>query len=117
MGLFFSFYVAPTLFKVLEKADAGKVVEKVFPVYFGVGFLVMLVSTLFGWKLGKAFSLLALLNLTIHGIHKFYVLPTAGQLKLVDYSAFMKWHALSMGLNVIGLVLTLFMIILLAKRV
>jgi hypothetical protein len=27
LGAFFSFYVAPTLFKVLEKTEAGKVVE------------------------------------------------------------------------------------------
>jgi hypothetical protein len=37
LGAFFSFYVAPTLFKVLEKTEAGKVVERVFPVYFSLG--------------------------------------------------------------------------------
>jgi hypothetical protein len=34
LGAFFSFYVAPTLFKVLEKTEAGKVVERVFPCLF-----------------------------------------------------------------------------------
>ena len=116
MGTFFSFYIAPLLFRVLEKDQAGRVVEKVFPIYFLAGFLVMLISTLFGWKMGKAFFLVAFLNLLIHGLHRFYVLPTASYLKLTDYSAFMKWHGISMGLNITGLVLTLVMIILLAKR-
>jgi len=116
MGTFFSFYIAPLLFKVLEKDQAGRVVEKVFPIYFLTGFLIMLISTFFGWKVSKSFFLVALLNLLIHGLHRFYILPTASHLKLTDYPAFIKWHGFSVGLNLTGLVLTLFMVILLAKR-
>jgi len=116
LGAFFSFYVAPTLFKVLEKTEAGKVVERVFPVYFSLGIVVMLISTLLGWKVNRSFFLLALINLLIHLVHKFYVLPTASALKAVDYSAFMKWHGISMLLNGISLLLTLVMIIILSKR-
>jgi predicted phage tail protein len=116
LGAFFSFYVAPTLFKVLEKTEAGKVVERVFPVYFSLGIVVMLISTLLGWKVSRSFFLLALINLLIHLVHRFYVLPTASALKIVDYSAFMKWHGISMLLNGISLLLTLVMIIILSKR-
>jgi hypothetical protein len=116
LGAFFSFYVAPTLFKVLEKTEAGKVVERVFPVYFSLGVVVMLISTLLGWRHSKTFFLLALINLLIHLVHRFYVLPTADALKAVDYSSFMKWHGISMLLNGISLLLTLFMIIVISKR-
>jgi len=108
--------VAPTLFKVLEKTEAGKVVERVFPVYFSLGVAIMLISTLLGWRLSKTFFLLALANLLIHLVHRFYVLPTADALKAVDYSAFMRWHGISMLLNGISLLLTLVMIIILSKR-
>ncbi len=116
MGVFFSIYVAPTLFKVLEKAEAGKVVEKVFPVYFGIGFLVMLFSLAVGWKVSKIFFTVSLVNFLLHGVHLFYVLPKAKSLKVIDYSEFMKWHGVSMGLNLLGLLLVLVMIILLTRK-
>ncbi len=116
LGAFFSFYVAPILFKVLEKTEAGKVVEKVFPVYFSLGIAVMLISTFLGWKFGGFFFLLAIINLVVHLIHKFYVIPKADILKSLDYSAFMKWHGVSMFLNAIALFLTLVMIIILFKK-
>jgi hypothetical protein len=116
LGALFSFYVAPTLFKVLEKTEARKVVERVFPVYFSLGGVVMLISTLLDWRLSKTFFLLALINLLIHLVHRFYVLPTADALKAVDYSAFTRWHGISMLLNGISLLLTLVMIIILSKR-
>ncbi len=116
LGAFFSFYVAPVLFKVLEKTEAGKVVEKVFPVYFSLGIAVMLISTFLGWKFGGFFFLLAVINLVVHLIHKFYVIPKADTLKSLDYSAFMKWHGVSMFLNAIALFLTLVMIIILFKK-
>jgi hypothetical protein len=76
----------------------------------------MLISTLLGWKVSRSFFLLALINLLIHLVHRFYVLPTASTLKTVDYSAFMRWHGISMLLNGISLLLTLIMIIILSKR-
>ncbi|WP_448583713.1 DUF4149 domain-containing protein [Thermocrinis sp.] len=116
MGVFFSIYVAPTLFKVLEKAEAGKVVEKVFPVYFGISFLVMLFSLVVGWKVSKIFFTVSSVNFLLHGVHLFYVLPKAKSLKVIDYSEFMKWHGVSMGLNLLGLLLVLVMIILLTRK-
>ena len=117
MGIFFSVYIAPTLFKVLERAEAGRVVEKVFPVYFGIGFLVMLISVAVGWKLGKLFFAVSLANFLVHGFHLFYVLPKARSLKMIDYSEFMKWHGVSMALNLFGLLLAFIMIILLVRKI
>lgn len=105
LGTFFSFYLAPLLFRVLEKEYAGKVVEKVFPVYFGLGLILGLLSLILGFRLGKWFVIILILNLIILGFQEFYVLPLSHHLKLTDYEAFIKWHGISMVLNLIHLLL------------
>lgn len=116
LGSFFSFYVAPTLFKVLQKEQAGSVVERVFPVYFSLGLVVSVITLLMGLKLGRLILLLALVNAVLHALHLFYILPTVHNLKPVDYSAFMKWHGISMGVNLLSLLTTLVLCIVLIKR-
>ncbi|MEJ5338665.1 MAG: DUF4149 domain-containing protein [Aquificaceae bacterium] len=116
LGSFFSFFVAPTLFRVLQKEQAGAVVERVFPVYFGIGLVVSLATLFLGFRLGKLVAGLAFVNLMLHALHLFYVLPTAHALKPVDYSAFMKWHGISMGINLLSLLITLLLCILLMRR-
>ncbi len=116
LGSFFSFFVAPTLFKVLQREQAGAVVERVFPVYFSVGLMVSLFTLVLGFKYSKLIASLALFNLILHAIHVFYVLPTSHALKMVDYQAFMKWHGISMGMNLLSLFLTLLLCILLMRR-
>ncbi|MCS6957593.1 MAG: DUF4149 domain-containing protein [Aquificaceae bacterium] len=116
LGSFFSFYVAPTLFRVLQKEQAGSVVERVFPVYFSLGLVVSVITLLIGLKLGRLIFLLALVNAVLHAFHLFYILPTAHNLKPVDYGAFMKWHGISMGVNLLSLLTTLVLCIVLIKR-
>jgi len=105
LGSFFSFYVAPTLFKVLEKGQAGKVVEKVFPIYFAIGLIVALISLLLSFNISRLLFILFLINLLILALLEFYVLPLSHSLKETNYQAFMRWHGISMGLNLISLVL------------
>ncbi|WPM32024.1 DUF4149 domain-containing protein [Hydrogenobacter sp. T-2] len=116
LGSFFSFFIAPTLFKVLQKEQAGVVVEKVFPVYFSLGLVVSLITLILGFKYGKLIFGLALVNALTHALHIFYVLPTAHNLKMVDYQAFMKWHGISMGMNLLSLFLTLLICIVLMRK-
>lgn len=116
LGSFFSFFVAPTLFRVLQKQQAGAVVEKIFPVYFGIGLVVSAVTLLLSFKLDRLLLVLAFINTVIHALHLFYVLPTAHALKAVDYSAFMKWHGISMGMNLLSLLITLVLSLLLMRK-
>ncbi len=116
LGSFFSFFIAPTLFRVLQKEQAGAVVERIFPVYFGIGLVVSLTTLFLGFKYGRLIPVLAFFNLLIHAIHIFYVLPTAHSLKLTDYDAFMRWHGMSMGMNLLGILLTLFLCLLLIRK-
>lgn len=90
--------------------------ERIFPIYFGIGLLVSLITLFLGFRFGKLIAGLALLNLILHALHIFYILPTAHALKPVDYQAFMKWHGISMGVNLLSLSLTLILCILLIRQ-
>jgi fatty acid desaturase len=116
LGTFFSFYVAPLLFRVLEKEYAGRVVEKVFPVYFGLGLIFSLLSLILGFRLGKGVVIILILNLIILAFQEFYVLPLSHHLKFTDYEAFMKWHGISMVLNLTHLLLVFVLCILLLLK-
>ena len=39
--IFFSFIVAPIIFKVLDAVNAGKFVRKIFPYYYMVNFIIL----------------------------------------------------------------------------
>ncbi len=118
LGSFFSFFVAPVLFRVLEKEQAGKVVEQVFPVYFGIGILVFLISLVLSYisGLGKLTYGLILLTLILLLILELYILPVSHSLKATNYQAFLKYHGISMAMNVGVLLLTLINVINLLRK-
>ena len=107
LGSFFSFYIAPTLFRVLEKEQAGAVVEKIFPVYFGLGLILVGLSVFFGRGQGKIFLILGITNLLLLGFELFFMVPTMHKLKQTNYQLFLKYHGVSMGINLLILLLTL----------
>lgn len=50
--LFFSFFTAPVLFKTLDRAAAGEVIEVIFPRYYGIGYVcsgLILAALLASW--------------------------------------------------------------------
>jgi len=54
--VFFSFGVAPSVFAVLPRAQAGQLVSAVFPIYYGVGYgcgAVLVVSALILFRAGR----------------------------------------------------------------
>ncbi|MEN3029039.1 MAG: DUF4149 domain-containing protein [Aquificaceae bacterium] len=116
LGSFFSFFLAPTLFRVLQKEQAGSLVERVFPVYFSLGLGVSLLTFLLGFRLGRLLPLLAFMNLLLHAFHLFYILPTTHGLKGLDYDAFIRWHGISLVVNLLSLLLTALICTLLLRR-
>ncbi len=42
--IFFSFFVAPSVFKVLERKQAGDVIGNIFPKYYGLGYVCCLLA-------------------------------------------------------------------------
>ena len=108
LGSFFSFFVAPTLFRVLETQQAGKVVEKVFPVYFAIGFFSSLTTLLIVlYNKSKSLSVISLIATLVVAFQLFFLNPYAHKLKQHAYETFLKVHGLSMALNLAHLILTL----------
>jgi len=119
LGGFFSFYMAPLLFKTLEKSLAGSVVEKVFPVYFGVGLAAVGTSLLLALssKMPKFLDTLLIVNLIILLALEFYVLPEAHSLKVAGSPEFIKMHLISVIMSTVSLFFTFGAIIyLIVKR-
>jgi hypothetical protein len=118
LGSFFSFFVAPTLFRLLESSQAGKVVERVFPVYFGTGIAVFALALLLGFmsRFGKFYSLLTLTALILLLLLEFYILPVSHSLKTTDYQAFLKYHGMSMVMNLAVLIICLLLVVYIIRR-
>lgn len=108
LGGFFSFYMAPLLFKTLERSIAGSVVEKVFPVYFGIGIAAVGVSLLLALssRMPRFLDTLLIVNLIILLALEFYVLPKAHSLKVAGSPEFMKIHLISVIMSTVSLFFT-----------
>ncbi len=108
LGTFFSFAVAPVLFKVLERTTAGAVVERIFPLYFGIGLGSVGAVFLMALSLRLSKFLLSLLavNLLLLALEFFHILPTLGELKASGSPDFMKYHLYSVILGTVSLFFT-----------
>lgn len=118
LGSFFSFVVAPELFSTLDKSQAGSIVEKIFPLYFGVGLGAVGVSFLIGLTSKMSRFLLTLIgtNLIVLLILEFYVLPQAHSLKVSGSPDFVKMHLISVIMSTVSLFLTFGAIVYLIVR-
>lgn len=118
LGSFFSFIVAPLLFKTLDRSLAGKVVEEVFPLYFGIGIGAVGISLLIGItsKMGKFLLTLLVLNLLVLLALEFYVLPQANSLKVAGSPEFARMHLISVIMSTVSLFLTFGAIVYLIVR-
>ena len=108
LGTFFSFIVAPELFRTLERSAAGDIVEKVFPLYFGAGLGTVGISLLIGItsKMSRFLLTLLIVNLIVLLALEFYVLPRAHSLKVAGSPEFVKMHLISVIMSTVSLFLT-----------
>ena len=118
LGAFFSYIVAPQLFKSLERATAGGIVGKIFPLYFGIGLGAVGISLLIGFtsKMSRFLLFLLLVNLVILLALNFYVLPQAHALKGAASPEFTKLHLISVIMSTVSLFLTFGAIVYLIVR-
>ena len=109
IGSFFSFVVAPILFKALGKEQAGKVVEKIFPIFFATCLGLDAISLLAVFKANVGFLLILILILTItfNAVQLYVILPESREKKKTDYAAFLKLHKISVILNLSVIILNL----------
>ncbi|ODS34675.1 MAG: hypothetical protein SCARUB_00255 [Candidatus Scalindua rubra] len=73
--IFFSFFGAPSIFKVLERELAGNLVGNIFPKYWMIGYIcstVAIGSLLLLWKMGTSSAIVRTILLSIMMIITFY---------------------------------------------
>ncbi len=109
IGSFFSFVVAPILFKTLPKEQAGKVVERVFPLYFGLclGLDALSLLAVFKANVGFILILILILTITLNAIQLYVIIPESREKKKTDYKGFLKLHKISVALNMSVVILNL----------
>ena len=109
IGSFFSFAVAPILFKTLPKEEAGKVVEKVFPLYFGfcLGLDALSLLAVFKANVGFILILILILTITLNAVQLYIIIPESREKKKTDYKGFLKLHKISVILNMSVVILNL----------
>jgi hypothetical protein len=103
ISIYFSFIIAPILFKVLDKKLAGLIVSKIFPSYFWTGLIVFIVSLIYYIKnsYGFIFYVLLIVAIILIVAQIFYILPTSQMLKATNYNEFLKLHLWSIIFNII----------------
>ena len=108
LGSFFSYIVAPILFNTLGKSTAGNVVEKIFPLYFGIGLGAVFISTLMSVtsKMSAFLNLLLTVNLIVLVALNFNVLPGLQSLPDPSSSEFLKMHVVSTIMSTVSLFFT-----------
>jgi len=110
IGAFFSFVVAPILFKTLPRSEAGKVVEKIFPLYFGLclGLDALSLLAVFKANVGFILILILILTITLNAVQLYVVIPESRERKQKgDREGFRKIHSISVAMNLTVVVLNL----------
>ena len=112
--LFFSFVIAPVIFKVLDANNAGKFVRKIFPYYYLINFIVLSIAVLLLFYISSInLDFYITLVITIlFAVSLFVLMPLINKLKDNKEDRKFKYsHTLSVVINFIqitGLIYLLF---------
>ena len=110
MMIFFSFVLAPTIFKILDAENAGKFVRKIFPYYYFVNLIFLSIAAILFFlvsSLNKDLYIILLLVMSFI-FAQFILMPLINKLKDNNQEKKFKYsHGLSVVINfaqMIGLV-------------
>jgi hypothetical protein len=109
--LFFSFIIAPTIFKFLPAAQAGLYVRKIFPIYYIFNGSIILISGIAIAFLG-VFNSIFYCNVIIFLlfiVSYFYLMPTINKAKGVNNKKFKILHNASVVVNIIQILLLVYL--------
>ena len=101
LSLYFSFIVAPVIFKLVNKKLAGLIVSKIFPSYFWIGFIIFIISLFYFVKnsYGLFVYVIIILAILLIYLQVFYILPSSHVLKANNYEGFLRLHFWSIIFN------------------
>ena len=114
MMLFFSFVIAPIIFKVLNAKNAGKFVRKIFPNYYLINLVILSIAGLLFFYISSVnldFYITLIIAL-LFAFSLFILMPLINKLKdNKEEKKFKYSHALSVTINfiqIIGLIYLIF---------
>ena len=114
MMIFFSFVLAPMIFKILDAENAGKFVRKIFPYYYFVNFIFLTIATViffFISSLGVNFYITLALALSFI-FAQFLLMPLINKLKDNNQEKKFKYaHGLSVLINFVQMIGLIYLLI------
>ena len=114
MMIFFSFVLAPMIFKILDAENAGKFVRKIFPYYYFVNLIFLTIATIiffFTSSLGIDFYITLALVLSFI-FAQFLLMPLINKLKDNNQEKKFKYaHGLSVLINFVQMIGLIYLLI------
>tara|TARA_B100000214_G_scaffold339298_1_gene285000 strand:+ start:148 stop:534 length:387 start_codon:yes stop_codon:yes gene_type:complete len=114
MMIFFSFVLAPMIFKILDAENAGKFVRKIFPYYYFVNLIFLTIATViffFTSSLGVDFYITLALALSFI-FAQFLLMPLINKLKDNNQEKKFKYaHGLSVLINFVQMIGLIYLLI------
>ena len=114
MMIFFSFVLAPMIFKILDAENAGKFVRKIFPYYYFVNLIFLTIATViffFISSLGINFYITLALALSFI-FAQFLLMPLINKLKDNNQEKKFKYaHGLSVLINFVQMIGLIYLLI------
>ena len=112
--LFFSFVIAPVIFKILDANNAGKFVRKIFPHYYLINLIILSITVLLLFYI-SSINLdfyITLVIMVLFAVSLFVLMPLINKLRDNKEDRKFKYsHTLSVVINfiqIIGLIYLLF---------
>ena len=114
MMIFFSFVLAPMIFKILDAENAGKFVRKIFPYYYFVNLIFLTIATIifiFMSSIGIDFYITLTLVLSFI-FAQFLLMPLINKLKDNNQEKKFKYaHGLSVLINFVQMIGLIYLLI------
>ena len=114
MMIFFSFVLAPMIFKILDAENASKFVRKIFPYYYFVNLIFLTIATIiffFTSSLGIDFYITLTLVLSFI-FAQFLLMPLINKLKDNNQEKKFKYaHGLSVLINFVQMIGLIYLLI------
>ena len=111
--LFFSFVIAPVIFKVLNVNNAGKFVRKIFPHYYLINLIILSIAVLLLFYISSVnFDFYITLVITIlFAFSLFVLMPLINKFKdSKEEKEFKYSHALSVIINFVQIISLIYLI-------
>ena len=113
--LFFSFVIAPVIFKVLDANNAGKFVRKIFPHYYLINLIILSIAVLLLFYISSVnlrFYIILIITI-LFAFSLFILMPLINKLKdSKEEKKFKYSHALSVIINFIQIVGLIYLVFL-----